>query len=318
MNDPQQTPPPETPDQPERLTNVEPVEATGRSTAPVGPSATSGQQPPASTTEPQNSKKLRTILMVVVGGLLVLGIAVAVVYYLFFYVSKADYKSAEKQANAVIAAYHKADDAAEEWSTTVADASASDRDVASKKSAYNDANTAYKSAVSELSDMRALKDGKVKAAYDAFVAKNNEAMANNDSLAETMPTVRTMVKECNGADTSGMDTTDLSTIADAWDKAFAGCTKAIKELSTAKNADVAVVGKKLEQYFSEMRTDIVALQAAYIAKDEAAFTKAYNAFTDVEDKYNSDESLKTVKKHQDSLMPQTELNNLLSAIRSRE
>lgn len=280
--------------------------------------ASSGQQPSVPTLPPKSSKKMRTILLVIIGGLLVLGIAVAIVYFVFFYVSKADYKSAEKQTNATIAAYHKVDDAAEEWAAAVMDTSATDRDIASKKTAYNDANTAYKSVVGELSDMRALRDGKVKNAYDIFVTKNNAAAANNDSMAEAMPTLRTMVVECNNADTSGMDTSDLSTIANAWDKAFTGCTKAIKELGSAKNTDIATVGKKLEQYFTEMRTDIVALQAAYIAKDEAAFTKAYNAFTDVEDKYNSDESLKNVKKHQDSLLPQTELNNLLTAIRSRE
>lgn len=294
-------------------------EGVAESSVTVTPSmASSGQQPSVPAMPPKSSKKMRTILLVVVGGLLVLGIAVAIVYFVFFYVSKADYKSAEKQTNATIAAYHKVDDAAEEWAAAVMDTSATDRDIASKKTAYNDANTAYKSVVGELSDMRALRDGKVKNAYDIFVTKNNAAAANNDSMAEAMPTLRTMVVECNNADTSGMDTSDLSTIANAWDKAFTGCTKAIKELGSAKNTDIATVGKKLEQYFTEMRTDIVALQAAYIAKDEAAFTKAYNAFTDVEDKYNSDESLKNVKKHQDSLLPQTELNNLLTAIRSRE
>jgi len=312
VNDQPQTPTPDMQNKPEDVVESPVVEA------PSTPMVASGQQPAAPNTPPTNSKKMRTILLVIVGGILVFGVAVAVVYFMFFYVSKADYKSAEKQTNAAIAAYHKADDAAEEWSAAVTDASSTDRDIASKKTAYNDANTAYKSAVGELSGMRALKDGKVKTSYDAFVTKNNAAAANNDSMAEAMPTVRTMVVECNNADTSSMDASDLSTIADAWDKAFTGCTKAIKELSSAKNSDIATVGKKLEQYFSEMRTDIVALQAAYIAKDEAAFTKAYNAFTDVEDKYNSDESLKNVKKHQDSLTPLTELNNLLTAIRSRE
>lgn len=313
MNDQPQTPTPDMQPKPEGAVESPVVEAP--STVSM---TTVGQQPSVPSTPPKNSKKMRTILLVIIGGFLVLGIAVAIVYFVFFYVSKADYKSAEKQTNTAIAAYHKADDAAEEWSTAVADASATDRDIASKKTAYNDANSAYKSAAGELSDMRALKDGKVKTAYDAFVKKNNAATANNETMAEAMPTLRTMVVECNNADTSGMDTSDLSTIADAWDKAFTGCTKAIKDLSSAKNSDVATVGKKLEQYFTEMRTDIVALQAAYIAKDEAAFTKAYNAFTDVENKYNSDESLKNVKKHQDSLTPQTELNNLLTAIRSRE
>jgi len=312
VNDQPQTPTPDMQNKPEDVVESPVVEA------PSTPMAASGQQPAAPNTPPTNSKKMRTILLVIVGGILVFGVAVAVVYFMFFYVSKADYKSAEKQTNAAIAAYHKADDAAEEWSAAVTDASSTDRDIASKKTAYNDANTAYKSAVGELSGMRALKDGKVKTSYDAFATKNNAAAANNDSMAEAMPAVRTMVVECNNADTSSMDASDLSTIADAWDKAFTGCTKAIKELSSAKNSDIATVGKKLEQYFSEMRTDIVALQAAYIAKDEAAFTKAYNAFTDVEDKYNSDESLKNVKKHQDSLTPLTELNNLLTAIRSRE
>jgi len=310
VNDQPQTP--EMHDKPEGVAESPVVEA------PSVSKVTTAQQSKVPNTPPNKSKKMRTILLVIVGGLLVLGVAVAIVYFMFFYVSKADYKSAEKQTNAAITAYHKIDDATEEWSAAVADAAATDRDIASKKTAYNDANAAYKSATSELADMRALKDGKVKSAYDAFVTKNNAMTANNDSMAEAMPVLRTMVVECNNADTSGMDTSDLSTIADAWDKAFAKCTKAIKDLSSAKNVDVATVGKKLEQYFTEMRTDIVALQAAYIAKDEAAFTKAYNAFTDVEDKYNSDESLKNVKKHQDSLMPQTELNNLLTVIRSRE
>lgn len=310
MNDQPQTP--EMQDKPEGVAESPVVEASST------PNTATAQQPQAPNIPPNKSKKMRTILFVIIGGFLVLGIAVAVVYFMFFYVSRADYKSAEKQTNTAIVAYHKIDDATEEWSAAVADASATDRDIASKKTAYNDANAAYKSAVGELSGMRALKDRKVKSAYDTFVTKNNAMTANNDSMAEAMPMLRTMVVECNNADTSGMDTSDLSTIADAWDKAFAKCTKAIKDLSSAKNVDIATAGKKLEQYFAEMRTDIVALQAAYIAKDEAVFTKAYNAFTDVEDKYNSDESLKNIKKHQDSLLPQTELNNLLTAIRSRE
>jgi len=310
VNDQPQTP--EMQDKPEGVADSPVAEASST------PNTATAQQPQAPNISPNKSKKMRTILFVIIGGFLVLGIAVAVVYFMFFYVSRADYKSAEKQTNTVIVAYHKIDDATEEWSAAVADASATDRDIASKKIAYNDANAAYKSAVGELSDMRALKDRKVKSAYDTFVTKNNAMTTNNDSMAEAMPMLRTMVIECNNADTSGMDTSDLSTIADAWDKSFAKCTEAIKDLSSAKNVDIATVGKKLEQYFTEMRTDIVALQAAYIAKDEAAFTKAYNAFTDVEDKYNSDESLKSIKKHQDSLLPQTELNNLLTAIRSRE
>lgn len=312
MNDQPQTPTPTMQDKPEGVVGSPVTEA------PTFAPNVAGQQPPAPNMSPNKSNKMRTIILVIVGGLLALGVAVVVVYFVFFYVSKADYKSAEKRTNTAIAAYHKADDAAEEWSTAIADTSATDSDIATKKTAYNNANTAYKTAVGSLSDMRALKNSKVKSAYDAFVTKNDAAMANNDSMAEAMPTLRTMVVECNNADTTGMDTSDLSTVADSWDRAFTKCTKAIKELSSAKNVDVSTIGKKLEQYFTEMRTDIVALQAAYIAKDEGAFTKAYNAFTDVEDKYNADESLKNVKKHQDSLLPETELNNLLAAIRSLE
>lgn len=309
MNDQQQTP--ETLDAPK-----DPAVSSSENIPPAA-QLTNGQ-PQAPNTTPNKPKKMRTILLVVIGGLLVLGVAVAIIYFLFFYVSKADYKNAEKQTNTTLTTYHKADDAAQEWATAVTDPSSTDRDIASKKTAYNNANSAYKASVNDMSDMRALKDGKVKSAYDAFIAKNNVAMDNNTTLAEAMPTIRTMVVECNGADTSGMDTNDLSTIASAWDKAFAGCTKAIKDLASVKNADVATVGKKLEGYFQEMRTDIVALQNAYVAKDESAFMKAYNSFTDVENKYNSDESLKNIKKHQDSLTPEAEINKLLAAIRSRE
>lgn len=308
MNDQPQTPTPATQDKSEGAAGL-PVSET--------PSVSS-QQSPAPGMPPKDSKKMHTIVLVVIGGLLVLGIAAAIVYFIFFYVSKADYKSAENKTNAVITAYHKVDDALQEWASTAADTSASDRDIASKKAAYNDAATAYKSAANDLSDMRALKDNKVKSVYDAFVMKNNVAMADNESFTDAMPKFRTAKLACDNADIGNVDTNDLSTIADTWDKAFAPCITATKALSGVKNVSMAAVGKSMQAYYEEMRADIVALQKAYIAKDEAAFMKAYNGFTGTVDKYNSDESLKNAKKYQDTLLPQTALDNLLKSIRSRE
>jgi len=308
VNDQPQTSTPDTQNKPEGAVEAPVVEA---------PSMI-GKQPSVPSTPPKNSKKMRTILLVIIGGILVLGIAVAIIYFVFFYVSKADYKSAEKQTNSAIAAYHKTDDGAQEWVIAAADSSATDQDVATKKTAYDDANSAYKTSVDNLANLRALKDGKVKAAYNAFLAKNKAAMANSNSFVEAMPKFRMAKLACNNADVGNADTNDLSTIADSWDKAFTPCIAAIKDLSGVKNVSMAAVGKSMQGYYEEMRADIVTLQKAYIAKDETAFMKAYNSFTDTEKKYSSDEGLKNVQMYQDNLMPQTELNNLLTAIRSRE
>lgn len=305
MNDqPTITPQPEQPD-----TNL-PTQS-GTSSAPA--STLPAQPVPPSI---QNSpKKKRTELLVTIAVVALLVIIGIICYVIFFYISKADYRQAEVQTNAVINAYNKADSASTNYSEVASSALSSDEEIAAEKAKYRAADEAYLSEVKKLSSTRALKNTKVKEAYDAFVAKNKEFVANNNSAEKTIPVVHKIAVNCSQSKIGTMDTDDLSRLVAAYDKAMGPCTAAMKELSNAENADAATVGKKASKFFAEMRTQIVAMQAAYAANDRPEFERNYNTFLNLTTTFNDDTDISKIQKHQDSLSPVTELNRLASVIK---
>lgn len=272
-------------------------------------------QPATSVQTPKSNKGLIAAL-IGVGVVVLLAIIAAIVYFVFFYISKADYKHAAAQTNAVITAYNKLDSAKTNWSSAASDETSSDSTVASKKADYESANKAYQSAVTALSNERALKNSKVKAAYDSFAAKNKDFMANNDSIVQTMPTLRKIAIDCSNKTIGSMGTHDLSQLVAVYDKAMGPCTDAMKELSLSKNSDAASVGKKAVSHFADMRTHIVAMQQVYIANDRTTFESEYNAALAAASSMGTVTDLSNIKQHQDSLSPETALNHLASVIQS--
>lgn len=296
---------------------AEPVVAP-TATPPVAAPSFPSTQPPAPGLTPQKSRKPLTTVLIVLGVIVLLAIIGIVVYMLLFYVSKADYKHAEAQTNAVITAYNKVDTTSSSYSQAAGDESSTDAQLASKKADYDAASKSYQEAVTSLGNERALKNSKVKAAYDAFLTKSKAFVANNDTMEQTMSTLHKVAVNCSESKIGTMDTDDLSKLVDAYDKAMGPCTDAMKDLANSKNPDAATVGKKAVSYFTDMRTHIVAMQADYIANDRTAFENEYSAFLDGATSFSSDTDITSIQSHQDSLSPESSLNHLASVLQPLE
>lgn len=317
--------PEETPNQPDLSVPSQPVETLlpengnaqlGEDTSVLVPDVSFGQSL-APVTPRKPSKEL---LMVFAGlGAVVLLMIIGIILYLvFFYISRPDYVRAGAQTSSVTMTSDAVSAASDSYfQTTVSDFS-TDAQIASSRADYDTANTAYQSAIQSLSSERALKDSAVKEAYNTFVAKNKSFTASSDSLIQSMPLIRETAVDCSKSKIGTMDITDLSKVVAAYDKAVGPCASAMKELSAAKNVNTAAVGKKAVKYFADMRTHIVAMQSAYIAKNRALFETEYNAFLSRAKLLTAEVDLSGIQKQQSSLSPSRELSNLASVIQSRE
>lgn len=268
-------------------------------------------------TKKKPSKGLLGVL-IAVGVVVLLAIIGILIYIVFFYISKDDYTRAAAQTDTVTMAGNELSVASDDYFQAVNNELTTDSQVASKQTDYGNADTAYQTAVTSLSSEKALGNSNVKVAYTAFVAKNKVFIANNSTLTQSMPLVRKATLDCSKSKIGVMDTSDLSKVVAAYDKAVGPCTDAMKDLSTAKNVDAATLGKNGVKYFAGMRTDIVAMQASYIAKNRTLFETDYNAFVAKAKLLTAETDLSSIQKHQDSLFPKLELARLTTAIRSRE
>lgn len=327
MNDQPTTPPPqpETPDQPDvgELSQSVEVSLPGGSTTPPveATSVPMSSAPSAQPTPPKSPRKLskKLIAMFVgLGVLVLLAIIGLVLYFVFFYISKDDYTYAEAQTRTVTAAYNKVETASDSYSDAISNESATDAEIASERTDYEAAKAEYQSAVEKLSSVRALKNDKVKAAYDSFVTKNKAYVANNDTMEQAIPTLRKIAINCSESKIGAMEADDLSKLVAGYDKVMGPCTGAMKELSTSKNADAATLGKKVVKYLANMRTHVVAMQTTYVANDRTAFEKEYDAFTSSADSFSTDIDSSSLQKHQDSLSPEAALKHLVSVIKPLE
>lgn len=263
---------------------------------------------------PKQSNKGLVGLLIGLGALGLLALIGLIVYFTMFYISKADYNRAATKTNGVIDTYNKLSDKAEEYVNTVEQSTATEQQVAEKKAAFQSTYDSYRNGVKSLVDERAMKNDKVKAAYDKFVAKNHAFDENNASMVATMEPLRKVAVNCSESKLGGMDTDDLSRLVATYDAAVNPCIDSMKELSKSKNADAAKVGSKAMTYFAEMRTNIVNMQGAYTANDRAKFETEYKAFMDKANSFDTDTDVASIQKHQDSLAPTDELNKLRAVI----
>lgn len=299
--------------------------------APVAPAPTTPDVPPvavepapsafgqpAVAAVPSPNKNKGLLIGLIVGGavLLLAGIALAV-YFMFFYVSKADYKQASVATSDIKTLYGKLDAAGTEYSDAVTNEYTSDTTVEKAKTDYEKAANDYKAKVAEAKKLRALKDAKAMQRYNAFAAENNEYVAYNDTMVATMPAVRNMTKGCSSAAMGKLDSSRMNELVSQWDKALTKCNAAIAELVKSPNADAAKVGTKMQKAFGDMRTAVVEMEAAYKANDRAAFTRAYGKIDDAANSSDLQDTLSTVKKHNQSLDPTDKLGELTTYLNSK-
>lgn len=293
-------------DQDARTEPVTPVEPTVSQ-----PTVTQPVVPP---TGPKKSNKGLIGLLVGLGVLGLLAIIALVSYFAFFYISPADYRQAGEQTNTVIDNYNKASDASTAYMDAVESPLSTDAMIKEKETAYHTAYNAYLESVKKLSSERAMRNDKVKAAYDAFAAKNKSFTDNNATIEQAIPTLRQIAVNCDEQKIGEMDTNDLGQLVAQYDKAVGPCVTSMKSLASATNVDAAKIGKKASTYFDEMRVHIVNMEAAYKANDRTKFENEYNAFLAKADAFDQDTDVASIQKHQDSLEPSDELNNLATVI----
>ncbi len=279
------------------------------SATPVAPNQMAGA--------PKKSNSGLIVLLIAVGVIALVAIIGLIVYFSMFYISKADYQKSATQTSSVIAAYNKASTAADDYLAVVEDSTATDTEITAKKTAYQDAYSTYLSNVKTLANERAMKNTKVKAAYDKFATKNEAFTQNNATMVPTMTTLHKIAVNCSESKIGTMDTNDLSKLVSAYDAAVSPCVDSMKELSGSKNTDAAKVGTKATAYFADMRTHIVNMQAAYSANDRTKFESEYNAFMDKANSFSSDTDMTAIDEHQNSLSPTAELNNLMTVINAQ-
>lgn len=287
-------------------------------TSPVAAPPVVDQQPVApSPTPPQKSRKGLIIGLSVGGGLLLLAILAVVIYFAVFYVSKDHYRAAADQAAAAKTSYTKLDSAITAYGDTITDASATDSEVKAEKSDYESAIAAYNNTVKQLSAARAMNDGEAKRLYSAFAAKNREYMDYNDSMAASMPMVRTMAEKCDSDALGDVDSSKLDQLVTQYDAAIKDCKSAVSELTKAPNSDAAKVGKAVEDALTKMHAAVVDMQAAYKAKDEAAFMKAYSKISEISQEFSTSADMQAVKDHNKSLNPSDALTKLQNYLASK-
>ena len=208
------------------------------------PSSSVAQDTPVATTQPTTptpQKKSNKGLIALLVGLGVLGLALIIgllVYFTMFYISKADYSHAATQTDKVIDSYNKASTAADDYIAVVEDAAATDSQISAKKAAYQASYSDYLNNVKTLSRQRAMKNDKVKAAYDKFAAKNDAFTQNNATMVPTMTTLHKIATNCSEEKVGKMDTSDLAVLVSKYDAAVGPCSDSMKELSTSKNSDL--------------------------------------------------------------------------------
>ena len=288
------------------------------SPVPVESAPSAFEQPAVAAVPSPNNKNKGLLISLIIGGtvLLLAGIALAV-YFMFFYVSKADYKQASVATSDIKTLYGKLDAAGTEYSDAVTDEYASDTTVEKAKTDYEKAANDYKAKVAEVKKLRALKDGKAMQRYNAFAAENNEYVAYNDTMAATMPAVRNMTKGCSSAAMGKLDSSRMNELVSQWDKALTKCNAAIAELVKSPNADAAKVGTKMQKVFGDMRTAVVEMETAYKANDRAGFTRAYGKIDDAANSSDLQDTLSTVKKHNQSLDPTDKMGELTTYLNGK-
>ncbi len=279
---------------------------------------TPSQQPSAPTSQPpQKSNKGLVIGLSVGGGVFLLAIIAAVIYFAVFYVSKDHFKAAASQTSSVKVVLNKLDSASTDYGDAVTDADATDSEISSEKGDYEKAVDEYKASVKQLDGERALRDSEAKRLYDAFATKNREYMDYNDTMAASVPTLRTMTKKCDSGALGEVDSSKLDQLVSQYDAAISECKTAIADLTKAQNSDAAKVGKAVEGALAKMRAAVVDMQAAYKANDESAFVRAYSKISEISQEFSSSSDMQAVKNHEKELNPGEALTKLQNYLASK-
>ena len=178
------------------------------------------------------SKKL-IIILSIVGAVVALAAIAAILYALVFSVSKADYRTAANTASEVSSAGSKSYTAV----SKVAYISTSTTEIEIKENVTKarELLATYKEEGSKLSDVKALRDGDVKKAYDAYNQKFNEFVTFSETYIDSAEKVIPAIAICEEI---GRNPSGVAGKA-AYDAAIAPCDEALNKVTDVKDKDLA-------------------------------------------------------------------------------
>jgi len=201
------------------------------------------------------SKKL-IIILSIVGAVVALAVVAAILYALLFSVSKADYRTAANTASDVSSAGSKSYTAV----SKVAYISTSTTEIEIKENATKarELLATYKNEGAKLADVKALRNGEVKQAYDAYDKKFNEFVAFSEAYIDSAEKVMPAIAICEEI---GRNPSGVAGKA-AYDAAIAPCEEALNKVTDVKDKDLAA-------FLSAYKKN-VADTSAVVAKGEGA------------------------------------------------
>lgn len=273
-------------------------------------------QPP-SEPQPKLSKKQLT-LFVSLGVAGLLAIIAMVIYVVFFSVTKQDYRHASVQTNAVVQAYNRLSVATSKLSFNASNSKIGDAAFDKSSAEYYTAYDNYQIEVGKLYDEPALQNGEVQVAYQLFIEKHSDFTLDLDTTMTAAPDVRKATVACSAGGAKDVDTSDLAKIVSAYDKVMTPCKQAMENLTHLEGKEAREVGQKAVDYIAKIRSQLVTMQASYIAGNRTAFESQYNTFLELVDDSPSYITTLPILQQKAIATPEKELNNLAAIIAARQ
>lgn len=280
----------------------EPAATASADTIPaVQPSETIGSSPNSNPTPnlmgDAKKKKLIILIAAVVGGLVVLGIIAFIVLGLLF-PSKADYRDAATQFNAVSSAYSDLNSDASKLQYDVS-GSTTDTEFTNDSEAVTKSLASFQDANKKLSGMKAVKSGDGKSLYATYEDKVTAFSTYATDLLASLKSFRPVAKACD----------DVSTVT-----LLGECVTALNNVGDIPNADLKQLVTVMQtQYkaYQTVKTQIAAIKDPYGDQYEK-YSALRDQGYDIQDKISSGSSdfSSNARKHADDIDPADAANAL--------
>jgi cytochrome c556 len=276
----------------------EPVAAAAPFAQPVGTIGSSpNNNPVPNFLGDPKKKKLIILIAAIVGGLVVLGIIALVVINLLF-PSKADYRDAASQFNAVSSAYSDLNSNASKLQYDVS-GSTTDTEFTNDSDSVTKSLQTFQDANKKLAGMKAVKVGDGQKLYTTYEGKVTAFGTYATDLLTSLKSFRPVAKACADVSTSTL---------------LGECVTALNGVGTIPNADlkqfVTVLQTQYKAYQS-VKTQIDAIKDPY-GDQYTQYSALRNQGYDIQDKISSASSdfSSNATKHASDIDPATAANAL--------
>ncbi len=267
---------------------------------------------------PALHRKLGLFGKLIVGGVILLLAAGGVeAYVAYVHVTKSDYKQAASVAADAKTRLSTLDSVIVHYADVVTDESVPAAAVEAAKADYEKAMDEYRAKAGALKAMRAMRDGEAARRHDTFETKHADYVEYNATLVSAMSAIHTMTVRCGSAAANKLDSSNLDQIAVQWDAAYRDCDTAVAALAKSPNADAAKTGRVAQAVYSELHTVIREAQAAYIAKDRVALTRASNRLNALSQSMDIKNVTDGIKQREKSLTPVGRLDDVRTYLESK-